>query len=57
MKLAAGATVVRIGSADTGGVEGGGLIIDYTPLGSSQVMRSVLAFNDMNALENHKRKQ
>lgn len=42
----AGATIVRIGSTGEDGIEGGGLIIDYRPLGSSVVKRAIFAFNE-----------
>lgn len=42
----AGASIVQIGSTDEDGIEGGGLIIDYMPWGTSEVKRVVFAFNE-----------
>ena len=42
----AGATIVRIGSTDQDGIEGGGLIIDYRPVDSNANRRVVFAFNE-----------
>lgn len=42
-----GAEIIRIGGAyDRNLVEGGGLVIDYKPSGSTEVRRVVLAYND-----------
>jgi hypothetical protein len=41
-----GATIVRVGSTDEDGIEGGGLIIDYRTLGSREVRRVVFGFNE-----------
>ena len=45
LRRMAGATIMRIGSTNEDGIEGGGLIIDYMPRGSSETMRVVFAFN------------
>ena len=42
-----GATIVRIGSTDEEGIEGGGLLIDYVPANGHQVRRAVFAFNEL----------
>lgn len=43
-----GATVVSVGTlSDQKLVEGGGLVIDYSPAGTDQVYRLVLAFNEL----------
>lgn len=43
-----GASIVQFGAAPVeAGIEGGGLIIDYVPAGSSVVLRVVLAFNEL----------
>jgi hypothetical protein len=41
-----GATIVQIGSTEESGIEGGGLIIDYTIAGNTTVRRIVFAFNE-----------
>jgi hypothetical protein len=41
-----GATVARIGTIPGQHVEGGGLVIEYRPLGSTCVRRAVFGFND-----------
>ena len=41
-----GATLVKIGSFSEGGIEGGGLVLDYLPKGDDQVKRVVFAFTD-----------
>ena len=41
-----GAEIIRFGAASGDRIEGGGLIIDYRPQGSSAVHRLVFAFND-----------
>jgi len=41
-----GATIVRIGSTEEDGIEGGGLIIDYRPADSNAIKRVVFAFNE-----------
>jgi hypothetical protein len=42
----AGASIVRIGSTDEDGIEGGGLLIDYSLPHSAEIKRVVFAFND-----------
>lgn len=42
----AGATIVRIGSTDEDGIEGGGFLIDYVRAGEKQTRRAVFAFNE-----------
>lgn len=43
-----GATIVQVGTYKDGSlVEGGGLVIDYIPVGESQTMRLSLALNDL----------
>lgn len=42
----AGACILEIGGAAEGGIEGGGLIIDYVPAGSDAPRRVVFAFNE-----------
>lgn len=41
-----GAKIVRIGSTNDADLEGGGLLIDYVPLGDAAVHRVVFAFNE-----------
>ena len=41
-----GATIVRIGAPDDADLDGGGLVIDYRPAGSTEVWRAVLAFHE-----------
>jgi hypothetical protein len=43
----AGATIVRIGSVNDAGIEGGGLLVDYIPAGQTQIRRVVFAFNEL----------
>jgi len=42
----AGATIVRVGTPEAQGIEGGGLVIDYCALRSSEVERVVFAFTE-----------
>lgn len=42
-----GATIVRIGSTDEEGIEGGGLLIDYVPANGTRARRAVFAFNEL----------
>jgi hypothetical protein len=42
----AGATIVRIGTIPGRDIEGGGLVIDYAPIGGGS-KRCVLAFNEL----------
>jgi hypothetical protein len=42
-----GAEIVKIGSVDDDGLEGGGLLIDYIPRGSDCIRRVVFAFNEL----------
>lgn len=43
----AGATIVQLGMANDGSqLDGGGLVIDYLPRGSTTPVRLVLAFNE-----------
>jgi hypothetical protein len=43
-----GATIIRIGTpAEAGLIEGGGLVIDYRPEGSTEVRRVVFGFNEL----------
>ena len=42
-----GATILRIGSTDQEGIEGGGLLIDYVPANGQQMRRVVFGFNDL----------
>jgi hypothetical protein len=43
-----GARIVQIGApSNDDGLEGGGLVIDYIPVGSPQTKRVVLSFNEM----------
>lgn len=41
-----GATIVRFGTIPGDDVEGGGLVIDYMPIGSGEAKRIVFGFND-----------
>jgi hypothetical protein len=42
----AGAEIIRIGSTDEDGIEGGGLILDYRRSGFDTVNRVIFAFNE-----------
>lgn len=42
----AGATIICMGGTGADGLEGGGLILDYVPVGSSEMRRAVFAFNE-----------
>ena len=46
LRTMAGVTIIRIGSTDEDGIDGGGLLIDYLPKGSDAPRRVVFAFND-----------
>lgn len=41
-----GATIVRMGSTNEDGIEGGGLILDYRANGEAGTRRVVFAFNE-----------
>jgi hypothetical protein len=41
-----GAKIVRIGSPEEDGIEGGGFVIDYCPRASHEERRIVFAFNE-----------
>jgi hypothetical protein len=44
----AGATLLRIGTLNTAGLEGGGLVIDYRPAGEPRARRrAVFGFNEL----------
>jgi uncharacterized small protein (DUF1192 family) len=47
LRCMAGGTILRIGSTDERGIEGGGLLIHYVPLGETQAQRAVFAFNEL----------
>jgi len=42
-----GATIIKFGGAVDTEIEGGGLVINYQPKGSSQVKQLVCAFDEM----------
>ena len=42
-----GASIVRLGTVPDMDAEGGGLVIDYTPLGSAEEKRVVFEFSDV----------
>ena len=42
-----GASIVRLGTIPSLDAEGGGLVIDYTPLGSTEEHRAVFEFSDV----------
>ena len=45
-----GATIIRLGSpTDSQLIEGGGLVVDYRPAGSSEVHRLVLSLTELGA--------
>ena len=42
-----GCRIIRIGSTDEDGIEGGGLIIDYVPPNSDRTLRAVFGFTEL----------
>lgn len=45
-KSMVGARIVRIGSTDEGDLEGGGLVVDFVPVGEKTAKRVVFSFNE-----------
>lgn len=46
MRRLAGSRLLQIGSPAEGGIEGGGLVIDYVANGSTKPQRIVFGFNE-----------
>lgn len=42
-----GAQIINMGTPEISNLEGGGLIIDYKPLGSTSIRRIILSFNEL----------